>query len=353
MKKIRSGIREKGAFIERLFERGIRHGTRLYGDGFRRPGLLRYLRYYPLYKLADLLLFGKVRSIFGRELRFCVGGGALLDIKQQEFFNALGVPIYQGYGLTEAAPVISSNLPQRHKFGSSGVLAPSVECKILREDGSEADVGEQGVIVIRGDNVMRGYFKNEQATRETIRDGWLYTGDLGYFDTDGFLMVVGRTKALLIAQDGEKYSPEGIEEAIVNSSEYIAQIMLYNDHRPYTTALLVPETEKLRELIEKQTIRSASELLDFLSGELYAFKHQESYRGSFPEVWLPVTFQLLTEAFTEANKMINSTMKMVRYKITEAYTERIEYMYTQEGRSHRNERNLTATRSLFPELTDS
>jgi long-chain acyl-CoA synthetase len=350
MKKIRAGVREKGSFVERLFEAGIDHGIRLFGDGYRRPSFGALLRHYPLYKLADLLIFRKVRSIFGSSLRFCVGGGALLDIKQQEFFNALGVPIYQGYGLTEAAPVISSNLPQCHKFGSSGVIAPSVECRIMREDGSEARVGEQGEIVIRGDNVMKGYFRNEEATAETIKEGWLHTGDLGYIDSDGFLAVVGRAKALLISNDGEKYSPEGIEEAIVNSSEYISQVMLYNDHRPYTTALVVPEMEKVRALVREGSIKSPTELLDFISGELYAFKHQESYRDSFPAVWLPSTFQLLSEPFSEENKMINSTMKMVRYKITAAYMDRIEYMYGDEGKHYRNEHNLREARKAVPEL---
>jgi long-chain acyl-CoA synthetase len=350
MKKIRAGVREKGRLIEDLFEKGIACGTKLYGDGFRPPSIGRYLRHYPLYKLADLLVFRKVRSIFGRDLRFCVGGGALLDIKQQEFFNALGVPIYQGYGLTEAAPVISSNLPRRHKFGTSGVIAPSVTCRVVKEDGNVAAAGEQGEIAIRGENVMKGYYKNEEATRETIREGWLYTGDLGYMDEDGFLMVVGRAKALLISKDGEKYSPEGIEEAIVNSSEYISQVMLYNDHRPYTVALIVPDTEKLHSLVKKGNIKKASEMLDFLSGELYAFKHQESYRGSFPTVWLPTSFQVLTEPFSEENKMINSTMKMVRHKIAEACDDLIEYMYSDEGKQHHNEKNHQAVRTLLPDL---
>ena len=192
------------------------------------------------YTLARFLVFNKIRRmVFGNSILYCVGGGALLDVKQQEFFAAFGVPIYQGYGLTEAAPIISSNGPLKHKFGTSGTLCASIECRLLKEDGSEAAIGENAEIVIRGGNVMKGYFKNPEASAEALRDGWLYTGDLAHWDKDGFLVVVGREKALLIAEDGEKYSPEEIEEAVTSSTEVIDQIMAWceqrNTSRPWST----------------------------------------------------------------------------------------------------------------------
>src|SRR6056297_688516 len=166
MKKIKSGIKDKGKIIQILFNWGLSNAINYHGNGYNRPSLLTRLRTFLPYKLIDLLVFRQVRKIFGRRIKFCVGGGALLDVKQQEFFNAIGVPIYQGYGLTEAAPVISSNLPEIHKFGSSGRVAAGIDCKILKEDGSETDFGEVGQIVIRGDNVMKGYFKNPSETKE-------------------------------------------------------------------------------------------------------------------------------------------------------------------------------------------
>ena len=138
----------------------------------------------------------------------------------------------QGYGLTEAAPVISANTRARHKLGSSGRIVPGLEVRICGPDGQALPPGVQGEIVVRGENVMAGYWKNEKATAEVLRGGWLYTGDLGYMDTDGFLYVLGRVKSLLIADDGEKYSPEQIEEAITGASPYIEQIMLYNNQSP-------------------------------------------------------------------------------------------------------------------------
>jgi long-chain acyl-CoA synthetase len=350
MKKINSGLKEKGRFIQSLFNWGLKHAIRFHGNGYNRPSLATQAVSVLPYTLVDTLVFRRVRRIFGRHIQFCVGGGALLDIKQQEFFNAIGVPIYQGYGLTEAAPVISSNLPSIHKFGSSGRVAPSVECRILKENGVEAAVGERGEIVIRGDNVMKGYYKNPSATEEAIKDGWLYTGDLGYYDEDGFLVVVGRAKALLISTDGEKYSPEGIEEAISNSTDLISQVMLYNDHNQYTSALIVLDHQGAEELIQQRGLDSSEQLLYELNSALFAFQQDPNYRNLFPTLWLPATFQILTEAFTEENQMINSTMKMVRYKIIQSNMDTIEYMYTDAGKNFINPRNTQAVRALFPEL---
>ena len=126
----------------------------------------------------------------------------------------------QGYGLSEASPVISSNCPQRYRFGSSGQVVKPLELKICDETGTEVKKGEKGEIVIRGKNVMKGYWKNEKSTAGTIRDGWLYTGDRGYLGEDGSLFVSGRFKSLLIAGDGEKYSPK-------ESKSYCRIIPLY------------------------------------------------------------------------------------------------------------------------------
>ncbi len=352
MKKIRAGIRAKGSLLRKLFESGLEAGIAYHGDGYSRSSQKRRISTILRYRLADALVFSNIRKIFGKNLRFCVGGGALLDIQQQQFFNAIGVPIYQGYGLTEAAPVISSNLPDTHKFGTSGVIAPSVECLILNEEGETVATGTRGEIAIRGNNVMKGYFKNREATEKTLRDGLLFTGDLGYFDEDGFLVVVGRRKALLISSDGEKYSPEEIEEAIVNSSDYISQAVLYNDHNDYTTALIVPDMQNTREYISSRRVENAKELIEFFSDQMNAFRRSENYKNRFPRMWLPATFQIVTEPFSEDNKMVNSTMKLVRHKIFEYYRDRVEYMYGDEGKHWYNPRNIEAVLQLYPELSE-
>lgn len=344
MKKITSAIDQKGGLIRKLFWAGVNAGIRRNGDGYRRPGFGTQVVTWVPWALANVLIFRKVRKTFGSRIKFFVGGGALLDSAQQEFFMAIGLPVYQGYGLTEAAPVISSNTPRVHKIGSSGQIAPSVTCTILDENGVEQAVGVQGEICITGENVMAGYYRNESATEKALSGNRLHTGDLGYLDADGFLMVTGRFKALLISSDGEKYSPEGIEEAITTASAEIAQVMVYNDHRKYTSALVTLDIPATQALIKEEQISTAGELIAALKDCLAAYTASGK---SFPAQWTPATFAVLREPFSEANKMINSTMKMVRHRITEHYAETLEYLYTDDGHNPDNERNRIVVKELF------
>ena len=203
IQKFKDGIKAKGGVIEGIFNRGVEAAIKRNGDGFSKPGWAVQAGTYLNMLLAEKLIFSKLRLIFGPKIEFFVGGGALLDIKQQQFYKAIGIPVYQGYGLTEATPIISTNTPFNYKMGTSGKVLKGITCKICDQNGKEVAQGVKGEIVIKGDNVMKGYYKNEAATIETIKDGWLFTGDLGYMDEDDFLVVVGREKALLISEDGE------------------------------------------------------------------------------------------------------------------------------------------------------
>jgi long-chain acyl-CoA synthetase len=347
MKKIIAGVEEKGGIIEKIFKAGIAAGIAWNGDGFKTPGIAVRVKSFLPYALARAVVFRTiVRKVFGGSVRFCVGGGALLDVKQQEFFAALGVPVYQGYGLTEAAPIISTNTPGRHKFGTSGILMESLELKIMRADGSLAETGETAEIVIRGGNVMKGYFRNPEATAKALRDGWLYTGDLAYRDKDGFLVVVGREKALLIAEDGEKYSPEDIEEAVTFSTDLIDQIMAYCDHRKYTVALVTLDTAKVEHLIADRRIPSAEELLAVLRDEFYRFRSDPKAK-KVQAAWIPSVFQIVPQPFNEKNGTVNSMMKLVRHRVVEVHRDVIEHAYTREGSSTENARNLETLRAMF------
>ena len=345
--KIQEGIQEKGGTVGGVFNRGIEAAIKRNGDGYRKPGLSTQIATYFNYAVADKLIFKKLRKIWGSKIEFFVGGGALLDIKQQQFYKAIGVPVYQGYGLTEATPIISTNTPFFHKMGTSGKVLGNITCKICNEKGEELPKGEKGEIVIKGDNVMKGYYKNPEATAETLREGWLYTGDLGFFDKDDFLVVVGREKALLISEDGEKYSPEEIEEAIVNSSSFINQIMIYNNQKKYTSALLTLNPSNVKNWIQKEHIQTTEEVLKKIKSEILLFADQPEFKGKFPSKWIPSHFQIVEEEFSEANKMINSTLKMVRKNITEVYQNRLDIMYEKNAQKKALEENVNVVKKLF------
>ena len=351
-KNIESGVRAKGAVARLLFRAGLAVAYAHNADGWGRGrGWRRFLA--PLCAVFDALVFRKVRAGFGGRLEYFIGGGALLDVELQKFFCAIGMPMYQGYGLTEAAPVISANTPGRHKFGSSGMPAPDLGLRICDATGRNLPQGEPGEIVVRGENVMAGYWNNPAATAAALRGGWLYTGDMGYVDRDGFLFVLGREKSLLIGHDGEKYSPEGIEEYIVGHSPFIDQIMLYNNQSPSTVALVVPNRDAIGAWLTRHHqplpagADSAEPALRLLEREIAKFRPGAESGGLFPDRWLPSAIGVLDEPFTEQNRFLNSTLKMVRGKIAAAHGARLEYLFTAEGRDITNGPNRRAIASLF------
>ncbi|POY36917.1 long-chain fatty acid--CoA ligase [Solitalea longa] len=345
-KNIETAIKQKGGFTEKLFNHALKVAYTYNREGFNKGKGVN-----PFYKVLlvvyDKLVFSKVRAAFGGQLSFFIGGGALLDIDLQRFFYAINVPMFQGYGLSEATPIISSNSLKKHKLGSSGYLVQPMELKICDDNGNALPVGQKGEIVIKGENVMIGYWKNEVATADTIKNGWLHTGDLGYMDEDGFLYVLGRFKSLLIGSDGEKYSPEGIEESLVQNSKFIDQVMLHNNQDAYTTALIVPNKESLKAYLKQHHLswdsdEGKTEAIKVLQSEINEYKSKGKYAGMFPERWLPAAFAVLPEGFTEQNHFLNSTMKMVRGKITTHYQPRIDALYTSEGKNILNKENLNA-----------
>ena len=343
-KNIEKGIQDKGATAEKLFKFALKLAYGYNKNGFNKGGILHFWK-KPLLSLFDKILFSKVREGFGGELKFFIGGGALLDIELQRFYYAIGIPMFQGYGLSESAPIISSNSMKRHKLGSSGYLVKNLELKICDDDGNELPVGEKGEILCRGENIMVGYWKNEKATNETLKDGWLHTGDLGYMDKDGFLYVLGRFKSLLIGNDGEKYSPESIEEALVEQTKFIDQVMLFNDQSAYTVGLIVPKKEALKKFVKDnntdiENIEGKRLALNAIQLDINEFKKGGKFEGQFPERWLPSAIAVLNEPFTEENKMINSTLKMVRGKITEHYKDKLDYLFTPGAKEIDNPINI-------------
>jgi long-chain acyl-CoA synthetase len=350
-KNIETSIRKKGKTTERLFNFVLKTSYAYQADGYTKGRGFRCLL-KPLVALFDKILYSKVREAFGGELQFFIGGGALLDSELQRFFYAIGIPMFQGYGLSEATPVISTNSPKKrnHRFGSSGRLVQPLEIKILDDEGRELPTGQKGEIVIKGENVMAGYWKNPESTADTVRDGWLYTGDMGYMGKDGFLYVLGRFKSLLISSDGEKYSPEGMEEAMVDKSPYIDEIIIYNNQSPYTIALVVPSKENLNRLLDERGIKGeerSREAAKIVAEEIAKYRTGGAYADEFPDRWVPAVVAIADEPFTEQNGLVNSTMKVVRNKVEKHFEQTIAHAYTAQGKAIDNSRNLEAMTKIL------
>ena len=346
-KNIETTIAKKGKTIEKLYNFALRNAIAYNKEGYNKGTEFVDIFRKPLMLLFDKLIFKAVRQGLGGNMKFFVGGGALLDIDLQRYYYAIGIPMYQGYGLSEATPIISANSPARHIFGSSGKIVQPMEIKILDADGVEQPFGSKGEICIKGENVMAGYWKNPKSTADTIVDGWLHTGDMGYMRDAEMLYVVGRFKSLLIAADGEKYSPEGIEENLVESSKYIDGALLHNSQDPYTIALITPNKEALKAYAKELGLDPASKeakvkMLELLQDEVNMYRKGGRNFGAFPERWLPAAVCVLPEPWTEQNHFLNSSMKVVRGRVEEAYKAHMEYAYTPEGKNIVNDMNLAS-----------
>ena len=347
-KNIETAIKAKGPKVEKLYNFALNLAISYNKEYYNRGGILQIWK-KPLIALFDKLIFKTVRQNLGGRMQFVIGGGALLDIELQRYYCAIGIPMFQGYGLSEATPIISANSAGHCIFGSSGRVVKPMDIKICDGDGKSLPYGERGEIVVRGENVMAGYWKNPVSTAETVVDGWLHTGDMGYMRDEEFLYVVGRFKSLLISADGEKYSPEGFEDSLTDGSKYIDQVVLHNNQDPYTTVIVVPNKEALKEYVKSSNpgididSREAKELmLKKIQDEVNSYRKGGSRAGMFPERWLPAAIIVADEPFTEQNHMVNSTMKIVRGKVEKHYADRIEYALTPEGKNLLNDKNIAS-----------
>jgi long-chain acyl-CoA synthetase len=275
----------------------------------------------PFEKLLDaaceFLVRRKIRLRFGGRLKAFVSGGAALNPDIGAFFLALGLRILQGYGQTEAAPVISVNRLGRVRIDTVG---PAI-------DGVEVKIAEDGEILVRGEVVMQGYWRDEEATAKTIRDGWLHTGDIGTLDKDGYLTIRDRKKDLIKLSGGENISPARVEGFLVAQPE-IGQAMVWGDRRPHLVALLVPETEFLAQWAARQQkpgdlaqwredqdlIKAMGEAVNRVNGSLSA---TERIRH----------FTLAPEGFTIENRMLTPSLKIRRHKIRERFGALIDGLY--------------------------
>lgn len=270
------------------------------------------------HKLADRLVFHKIREKMGGRLRFFISGGAALPIELGEFFEAVGILILEGYGLTESSPVIAANRIDDFKFGTVGKPFPGVEIKIAPD----------GEILTRGSNIMQGYYKNKKETAETIKDGWLHTGDIGEFDSDGFLLITDRKKHLFKTSTGKYIAPSHIENLFL-SSKFIDQFILIGDKRMFLTALVVPDFDLLQEYANanKLHFKNYNELVK--RPEIYKLidKEMSEVQKKLANYERVRKFTILDHQFTLETGEITPSLKVRRKFIEERYQHLIDYMY--------------------------
>jgi long-chain acyl-CoA synthetase len=268
------------------------------------------------FEQADAALFQNVRNLFGGQIRQCVTGAAPIASEILEFFYACGVPVMEGYGMTETSTVASANRLDAFRFGSVGKPLPGVEAKI-------ADDGE---VLLRGDNIFQGYFKNEEATHETLVDGWLHTGDLGSIDEDGFLFITGRKKDIIITAGGKNITPANLENGL-KQNRYISQAVVVGDRRPFLVALITIDPEeapafaeqhglKVEDLPESSEMRAVvQEVIDHVNSEV----------GPVEQI---KKFKILPADLTQQTGELTPTLKVKRNVVTEKFAADIDALYS-------------------------
>ena len=270
--------------------------------------------------IAGKLVYKKFRQRLGGRIRFCVSGGAALAVELAEFFDDLGVRIYEGYGLTETSPVMAVNREGRFRFGTVGIPLENVQVKI----------SDEGEILTAGPCVMKGYWNKPEETREALAGGWFHTGDLGRIDAEGFLAITGRKKELIVTSGGKKVSPRPIEEA-VEGDPYILRCVLFGEGRKFLTALIVPRREKLLDFAKEAKI-AFKDYADLLKDEkIYRFLEGKIAAkccdlANFEKIKY---FALLEDDFTQNAGELTPTLKVKRETVLAKHKEALARFYVE------------------------
>jgi long-chain acyl-CoA synthetase len=323
--RIQSTLRESPAAKRKLFAWALEVGRRTLPyelEGRQPPGGLRAKR-----AVAAALVYSKVRARMGGRVRAMISGAAPLRRELAEFFFSVGLPVYEGYGLTETSPVVAVNYPGHVKLGTVGPVIPGVEVR-LGEVIEDEEGGSGREILVRGPNVTPGYYRDEQANREAFSDGWLHTGDLGALDADGYLSITGRKKHLFKTSGGKYVAPERLEN-FFQGHPYVAQTVVIGYGRKFVSALMVPQFAALEAYAREEGLPFSSreeliarpEILEFMQRQV-----DEAMR------WLPPherirQIALLPKEFTVDSGELTPTLKIKRRVVEEKYKDVIEEIY--------------------------
>ena len=309
--RISQGIKKQGRLSRFLFSKTIELGEKKYYE--KDMSKLEKI----LNNFLDKTVRKKVKKRFGGNLRALVSGGSALNFEVGLYLTALGLPLLQGYGQTETAPVVSANPPEKIKLETVGPVFKGTEVKISND----------GEILVKGENIMNGYWNDPEATSSTIIDGWVHTGDIGEFDKDRYLKITDRKKDIIVNAGGDNISPSRIEEKLDIEPE-IAQSMLYGDFKNYLVAIIVPDKDQALSWAKKN-----NKILN-----LSSIVKDEEFIKKIKEITIKVNknlsiieqvrkFILIDEEFTIENDMMTPTMKVKRFKVKKVYSEQLENLY--------------------------
>jgi len=271
---------------------------------------------------AGKLVFSKLHERLGGNLRFFISGGAPLVRNVAEFFLAAGIPIYEGYGLTETSPVLAANKPDGIRLGTVGKPLPNTEIKI-------ADDGE---ILVSGPGIFQGYWQNDEKTGEVLTDGWFHTGDIGEIDDDGFLKITDRKKDLIVTSGGKNIAPQYLEN-LFKTDKYLANAMIYGDDKPYLTALLVPNFDNIEKYADYKKIDYLNHcdlvnhprVLDLIR------RRVDKIQDELPSYNRIKRFTLINRDFSSDEGEVTPTLKVRRREVSNNFKKVLEGMYVAEG----------------------
>lgn len=318
--RIYESVHQKSSLQRRLFHRAVEVGREYVNK--------KYVTKEPLgslalkYKFYDRLIFKKIRANFGGRLQYFICGGAPLDKTINEFMWAIGLPVFNGYGLTETSPVVTLTKAWDVRFDSVG--------RVVRD--TEIRLAEDGELEVKGPQVMQGYYRNDEATAETMVDGWLKTGDIARIDDEGFVYIIDRKKELIVTAGGKNIAPQPIENEL-RLDKYISQAIVFGDRKPYLVALLTPNVERLLSFARDKGI-SYVDLEDLVNNrrikELY-HERIEALNTNFPSYKTVKYFAVIPREFTIDNGELTPTLKMKRKVIYERYCDIVDELYTPQG----------------------
>jgi long-chain acyl-CoA synthetase len=278
----------------------------------------------------EKLVFAKIREKLGGRLRYAISASATLGLEVAEFVDALGLPVYEGYGLTETSPIVAVNAPGNRRLGSVGHAIPGVRIEI---DETQSDEPARGEIVVYGPNVMLGYhYRPEESAKALGEDGGLRTGDLGYVDDEGFLFVTGRIKEQYKLENGKYVMPSPLEEQL-KLSPFVANVMLYGDGRPFNVALVVIDEPSVREWAAREGITLGADPTRDEPVRALVQRELDGHAAGFKGFEKPRAFALLREDFTQENGLLTPTLKLKRREVLARHRDVVEGLYAEAARA--------------------